>query len=236
AWAAEQLLRSASRVIVQSEIERDRLLGRTPGLNIVVLPNAVSTVQFPLPERQSGRKTIIYLGRMDESKGLSDMVEVSRLLIEQGFKFRFNCYGTGPDKDKFVASMSEVLGENFRYGGVVAGQPKTRALAEADIFLMPSRFEGLPMALLEAMASGCVPVVSNRGSIPTAVDDSRNGFLIEPGDITQIVGKLKFLLSEGETGWEGYRRHARETVRERFDIVGYVEKLNAIYRESVSSR
>jgi glycosyltransferase involved in cell wall biosynthesis len=129
-----------------------------------------------------------------------------------------------------------VLGEGFRYGGIVTGQPKIRALAEADIFLMPSRFEGLPMALLETMASGCVAVVSNRGSIPTAVDDGHNGFLVEPGDLTQIVGKLKFLLSEGEPGWEQLRRNARETIRERFDIAGYVEKLNAIYREIASSK
>ena len=236
AWASEQLLRSASRVIVLSDGERDRLLERTPGLNITVLPNAVSTTNLPLAERTSGTKNIIYLGRLDESKGLGDMVEACRMLIPQGFKFRFSCYGAGPDQKKFVSDMKSILGSDFHFGGVVAGAEKVQALASGDIFLMPSRFEGLPMALLEAMASGCVPIVSNRGAIPTVVDDGRNGFLVEPGDLTQIVGKLKFLLSEGEAGWEAYRRHARETVIERFDIGGYVEKLRSIYLELASAK
>jgi len=54
--------------------------------------------------------------------------------------------------------------------------------------------------------------------------------------LTQIVGKLKFLLSEGEPGWEEYRRNARETVIERFDIGGYVEKLRSIYHELASAK
>src|SRR5678816_1608085 len=121
--------------------------------------------------------------------------------------------------------MTSVLGEDFHYGGIVSGAEKVKALSAADIFLMPSRYEGLSMALLEAMAAGCVPIVSNRGSMPTVVEDGRNGFLVDPGDITQIVGKLKFLLSEGETGWNEYRRNARETVRTRFDMTGYSTKL-----------
>ena len=235
-WLGEKLLRSAQRVIVLSDAEREKLLARTPGLNIAVLPNAVSTTKFPVGDREWGTKNIVYLGRLDESKGLSDMVQVCRMLLPQGFKFRFSCYGAGPDQKKFVSEMKSVLGSDFHYGGVVAGAEKVRVLGAGDIFLLPSRFEGLPMALLEAMASGCVPIVSNRGSIPTVVDDGHNGFLVEPGDLTQIVGKLKFLLSEGEPGWEEYRRNARETVIERFDIGGYVEKLRSIYRELASAK
>jgi glycosyltransferase involved in cell wall biosynthesis len=94
----------------------------------------------------------------------------------------------------------------------------------------------MPLALLEAMAAGCVPIVSDRGSIPTVVEDGRNGFLVAPGDITQIVGKLKFLLSEGATGWNEYRRNARETIRTRFDILDYTEKLRNLYAETASCK
>jgi glycosyltransferase involved in cell wall biosynthesis len=109
-------------------------------------------------------------------------------------------------------------------------------LGAADIFLLPSRFEGLSLALLEAMAAGCVPIVSSRGSMPSVVEDGHNGFLIEPGDIVQLVGRLKFLLSEGETGWNDYRRHARETVRTEFDIKNYVIKLKDIYAETLATK
>lgn len=233
---AEKLLRSASRVIVLSDSEAENILRRSPGLNVSVVPNAVATKDFPDTEREWGTKHIVYLGRLQEAKGLSEMVEACRLLTDQGFKFKFTCFGTGPDQEEFIRRMNGVLGQNFHYGGVISGPEKVQALNSADIFLMPSRFEGLSLALLEAMAAGCIPVVSNRGSMASVVEDGRNGFLVEPGDITQIVGKLKFLLSEGETGWEGYRRNARQTVRQDHDIRQYSEKLQAIYADVSEKR
>lgn len=234
--ASERMLRRAACVIVLSEAEREKLLERAPELSVAVLPNAVATSAYPDRERAWGEKTIAFLGRLDEAKGLSEIVEACRLLTEQGFKFKFACYGTGPDQEKFFRRMRSVIGESFHYGGVVSGEEKVKALEAADIFLMPSRFEGLSLALLESMAAGCIPVVSDRGSIPSVVEDGRNGFLIDPGDITQIVGRVKYLLSEGERGWDEYRSHARETVRSRFDIRDYVRKLNEIYREVCTAR
>ena len=233
---ADMLLRSASRVVVLSEAERESLLKRLPGIDISVLPNAVATARFSEGEKARDVKTIIYLGRLHEDKGLSEMVETCRVLAAQGFKFKFSCFGAGRDQERFTRGMTEVLGDSFHYGGVIAGQAKIKALCSADIFLMPSRYEGLSMAMLEAMAAGCVPIVSNRGAIPSVIEDGRNGFMIDPGDITQVVGRIKYLLSEGERGWDEYRRNARETVRQRFDIGSYVAKLNAIYRELAAAK
>jgi glycosyltransferase involved in cell wall biosynthesis len=228
---ADRLLRTVSRVIVLSGPEAENILKRTPGLDISVVPNAVSSERFSYAERSWGEKTIVYLGRLDEAKGLSEMVESCRQLTAQGFKFNFACYGTGRDQDEFIRRMTSVLGDRFHFGGVIRGVEKVEALRSADVFLMPSRYEGLPLALLEAMACGCVPVVSDRGSIPTVVDDGRNGFLVDPGDITQIVGKLKFLLSEGEPGWDLLRRAARQTIIDGYGLSQYSAKLETIYTE-----
>ena len=233
---AQKLIATASRVVALSQSESERLGRMSSNSTVEVLSNAVVASAFPDADRVWGTKTILYIGRLQEAKGLSEMVEACRLLTAQGFKFKFSCYGTGPDEREFIRRMTGVIGDDFHYGGVVAGEDKIRALASADIFLMPSRYEGMPLALLEAMASGCVPVVSDRGAIPSVIEDGRNGFLVEPGDITQIVGKLKFLLSEGETGWNEYRRNARETIRTRFDIRGYTKKLRNLYLETAASR
>lgn len=233
---ARKLLGAATRVVLLGAAETQRVLQFSPGLKTAVIPNAVFAEDFPDVERVWGTKQIVYFGRLEEAKGLSEMVEACRLLRDQGFKFKFSCYGTGRDQERFIRGMTDVLGDKFHYGGVVAGAEKIRALSAADIFLMPSRFEGLSIALLEAMAAGCVPIVSNRGSMPTVVDDGRNGFLVDPGDITQIVGKLKFLLSEGETGWNQYRRSARDTVRSRFDMITYSEKLRNLYADTLARK
>ncbi len=233
---ARNLLGTAARVAVLGEGEAERIEQFSPEVKTTILPNAVVANDFSDAERPWATKNIIYLGRLQEAKGLSEMVEACRLLKEQGFKFKFSCFGTGPDQQEFVRRMTGVLGDEFHYGGVISGAEKIQALGSADIFLMPSRFEGLSLALLEAMASGCVPIVSNRGSLPTVVEDGRNGFLIDPGDITQIVGKLKFLLSEGETGWNEYRHNARDTVRSRFDMDGYSQKLKGIYAEALAKK
>lgn len=231
AFLADSLLRAAGRVVTLSDIEAVSLRKRSPDLNISVMPNAVPLRDYVPTEREWGMKTIVYLGRLHESKGLSEMVEACRMLLAQGFKFKFVCYGAGPDQDGFVRAMTDLLGENFHFGGVVAGDAKISALQRADIFLMPSKFEGLPLSLLEAMATGCVPVVSGRGAIPSVIDDGRNGFLVEPEDLTQIVGKLKFLLSEGEPGWNDLRENARRTIEHGFDIQQYSQKLKDLYSE-----
>lgn len=233
---AEKLLKNADKIVVLGNAERDNLLKRTPGLDITVLPNAVQVDKIPEPERGHGEKTIIFFGRLNVTKGLEDIVEVCRMLLEQGFKFKFACYGAGPDRDPFVSNMKGLLGEKFHDGGVAFGPRKWQALSEADIFLLPSRHEGLPMAMLEAMAAGCVPVVSDVGTITDVVKDGRNGFIIEPGNLTQIAGKLKMILSESEVAWNDLRENAKKTVRQRYNFADYIAKLDKIYEEVSAKR
>ena len=232
---AEQMLKAVNKIVVLSEAEKQNLLNRTPGLDIAVLPNAVPVDGVPATERGSDEKTIIFLGRIDAAKGLNEIVEAARTLAMNGFVFRFTCFGAGPEKDNFVSKMSAILGNKFHYGGIVSGSEKWNALADADIFLLPSKFEGLPMAMLEAMAAGCVPVVSDVGSVSTVIEEGQNGYLVQPENVTQITGKLKMLLSSG-TDWGKLRENARNTVRERFDIKDYAAKLERLYDEIAAAK
>src|SRR5215213_2836948 len=72
---ARKLLRSAACVIVLGDAEQERILQFSPGLKTAVLPNAVVMKDFPQADRVWGEKHIIYLGRLQEAKGLSEMVE-----------------------------------------------------------------------------------------------------------------------------------------------------------------
>jgi glycosyltransferase involved in cell wall biosynthesis len=223
----KNMLNQANKVIVLSEREKEAILERIPELDIEVLPNAVPVDEIPETERGRHAKNIVYFGRIDANKGLDQIVEACAALKEKGFEFRFNCYGTGPQGREFIDQMLEVLGDDFHYGGVVTGADKWRALAENDVFLLPSKYEGLPMALLEAMAAGCVPVVSNVGSIATVVEDGVNGVFVNETDAAERLGALL----SGDFDLAEMSRRARATIGERFDIKDYVEKLDGIYKE-----
>ena len=222
------LLGHASKVIVLSELEKQAILARLPNLDIDVVPNAVPVDEIPALEKQPGWKKVLYFGRLDTNKGLDTIIEACGKLKDEGLEFDFNCYGTGPDAKEFIDKMLTVLDERFYYGGVVTGADKWRVLAENDIFLLPSKYEGLPMALLEAMAAGCVPVVSDVGSISTVVEDGVNGYLVEPGNAEQVVNRLKDLLA-GDLS--EFSKNARAAIERSFDIKDHVERLNSIYRE-----
>jgi len=198
----------------------------------VVLENAVSLDAVKGGAREAARKTIIFLGRLHESKGLHEIIEACRILEAENFEFQFRCFGAGALKDFFTKEMSEILGDKFFYGGVAGGEQKWDELAASDIFLLPSRYgEGLPMAMLEAMAAGCVVVAADVASVRAVITDGENGFLVEPYNTAQVVEKLKILLS-GEADWEALRRNARATVEERFALGDYIKKLRKIYEET----
>lgn len=234
---AGKMLRAANTVIVLSELEREIIDKRWRGLNIRVLENAVSFDAGKFASRiEAAQKTIVFLGRLHESKGLHEIVEACRALKSENFKFQFKCFGAGALKDFFIAEMSRILGDDFYYGGVISGAEKWNELATSDIFLLPSRYgEGLPMAMLEAMAAGCIVVAADVASVRAVIRDGENGFTVEPYNAAQTIEKLKYLLS-GKADLEILRRNARATVEEKFAFGDYIKKLERVYAEIISSK
>ena len=228
---AEKMLRAADAVVVLSELEKKIIENRWQNLNVRVLENAVAFDEAMPAERKNDEKILIFLGRMHESKGLNEIIEACRHLKNENFEFRFKAFGAGEMKDFFVSEMTKILGEKFQYGGIVSGAEKWRELAQADLFLLPSRYgEGLPMAMLEAMAAGCVVIVSEMASTGAVVENGVNGFLIEPRNVAQLIEKLKLLLS-GKIDLEIFGKNARETIKAKFDLSDYIKRLENIYAE-----
>ena len=226
---SEKMLKTASVVVVLSELEKEIIEKRWQNLNARVLENAVAVSEKQFNKQNSSEKTIIFLGRLHESKGLNEIVQACRTLKSENFEFRFNCFGAGELREFFAAEMTEILGDKFYYGGVISGAEKEKALNDADIFLLPSRYgEGLPMAMLEAMAAGCVVVVSEMASVGAVVKDGENGFTVEPNNVTQLIEKLKLLLSN-EKDLKFLSQNARATIAEKFDLKTYIQELEDIY-------
>lgn len=224
---SEKMLRASDEIIVLSELEKKIIENRWQNLNVKALENAV---EIPALETNEKRKnSILFLGRITESKGLNEIIEAVRALKSENFEFTFKVFGAGEMQNFFVDEMTKILGEKFYFGGVIAGKAKLGELNKADIFVLPSRHgEGLPMALLEAMAAKCVCIASEMASIGAVVKDGENGFLVAPQDVSALIIKLRMILS-ANTNFEVLRKNARKTVAEKFNLRDYIERLEQIY-------
>jgi len=104
------------------------------------------------------------------------------------------------------------------------------AYKNADIYILPSYNEGLPMSILEAMTY-CLPIISTPvGGIPEAVHDGVNGYLINPGDCKALAEKIELLATDKplreQMGLASYK-----LVQEKFDINVIIKQLKEIYQD-----
>ncbi|HPU84427.1 MAG TPA: glycosyltransferase [Candidatus Latescibacteria bacterium] len=104
-----------------------------------------------------------------------------------------------------------------------------------DVFVLSSDWEGLPLALLEAAASGLPVVATDVGGVHEIVQNGKNGWLVEPGNVEQLARRIGALLSDVEMR-ERFGRQARAFVETEFDITRLARETAALYREVLNSR
>ncbi len=184
--AASAIRRHVHATACVSQRCRDDLVKRHrfPADRTFVIPNAVSPSAFAAEDRsprtdEEGLR-LLFLGRIeDASKGVMWLPDIlSRLPAS----VRLTVVGDGPDLRRLQTAMPENAA-GVVYTGAVAADAVPALMAAHDVFLMPSRYEGLPMALLEAMAAGCVPVASAlRGVTDMIIEDGQDGLLFPVGN------------------------------------------------------
>jgi glycosyltransferase involved in cell wall biosynthesis len=218
----------AALVLALSDEWRVNLRRIQPRACIVVLPNAV-----PLPPPQaldrgmeSGR--ILFLGRLGERKGTFDLV---RAFAEIALRFpqaRLVCAGDGAIEEVMALASELGVAGRVECPGWLSAEAARAELARADLFALPSYAEGLPMALLEAMAAGKPVVASSVGGIPSVIADDANGLLVNPGDPAGLVEALSRLLADAAV-----RRRlggaARQTIEEGYSLGTSIRRLTTIY-------
>lgn len=230
---SQSLFNNSQQVIVLSELERKLLKEKFNYAYAKVLSNSIDTSTFKINSvRQLSKNPILlYLGRIEKNKGIVELVEALKLLKNDSI-FRFILCGAGPLTEYCKIECDKFLGENFEFKGVVYGEEKINIIKESNIFLLPSYFEGLPMALLETMAAGVVPIVTNVGSMKYIVENGINGLLVEKYNPQDLYEKMKSIISNHEL-YNLLSINARKNILENFDISNYIIRLNDIYNQAI---
>jgi len=226
-WA----LSSADAVVVLSDQWKYSLVPYAPEARWSVIHNGVS-VPSETRAKSEGPTTFLFLGNLGSGKGVLDLVEATRRLLETGEDCRVLIAGNeteGGEVERLLTTVQQNgLSSHIDYLGVISGSAKDETMRSADVIVLPSYAEGLPMALLEGMAYGLAVLSTNVGGIPELVSEGRDGILIEPGDIDALA-RAMHKLSADKLLAEHMGRAARQKIINEYSMPAMTSKLSQLY-------
>lgn len=237
-WFFRQVIDRTDAVIAMSH-EWMQLNKVVPACRTCYLPNFVNIDEYQSAlethqngVKQTGTLSILYLGYLGQAKGSFDLVDSVDLLHRQGLEMNFHLVGSELNAGERAQLQEKVdaleLGESIHLDQPAYGEKKISFFRAADIFVYPSYHEGVPMAVLEAMASG-LPIIATRvGGLPDLVRE--NGLLIDPGRPDQLAEALAALKRDPGLRLE-MQKNSYAAVCQRFNITKHVADLVEIYRQ-----
>ncbi len=219
----QYLLRSAHLIFVQTEIERDAILGLgIPAERLVLLGMGVDPRECTGGDRLRGRQRwrigadevlIAHLANKSREKGTIDLLQAADRLWKEGVRFRLLL--AGPDMPNFVQywrTRSSV--EPVTRLGVLTEEEKRDFYAAADLFALPSRSDSFGLVFLEAWANGLPCVAYRAGGVAGVIRHEQDGLLVDCGDVAGLAVALRRLIEEPELrrrmGQEGRQRVLRD--------------------------
>lgn len=218
---------ASDAVVALSEYWRDVLVGHVPPSKLHVLPNAVVPAEYD-PDFGTSPLRVVFLSNLVERKGVPALVEAVDALADRSLPpFQVEVAGSGP----FSGEVEGLADRHdwVTYHGYVSEDEKRRLLGEGSVYVLPTHAEGLPIAMLEAMAGGNAVVSTGVGAIPAVVGEE-NGVIVEPRDPDGLADALADLVASPERV-ERMGRRNRQLVRQRYSWADAVETLLSLYED-----
>ncbi len=221
----KKTLEQAERILVIAPYLKEIFEQIVDSDRIILLPNSVS-----LPDRvekdYEGQK-LLFLGRLCREKGIGELLEACKALQEE-FP-RMELYLGGVWEDTALKHQAEALGNRVHDLGWVGPGEKDRLLRECNILLLPSYFEGHPVALLEGMAYGCACIATDIGGVLQMLEPGVNGLTVPVGDAGALLKAIKNCLQD--TGLqERMGMAAAKRIQKEYDIRQNMQTLIKLYR------
>jgi glycosyltransferase involved in cell wall biosynthesis len=219
---------AAHKVVANSRAAAARLLReQVPVRKVAIVPNGLDANRFVLPQRRSPRRKIVVVANLRFEKGHDVLIDAAPAILRRFRDASFEFVGDGAERDALISRARDrgVL-DRITFAGHAEDVPER--LSCADIFVLPSRSEAFPNAVLEAMASGLPTVATGVGGICELIDHGRNGLLVTAGDPETLAAQICRLMDD-EAFASRLSLAARATVQARYSFERMVAQFEDLY-------
>lgn len=240
-WGTRQMLpkiRECDCIIaISSLIEEELLANGFRADQIYRIPNGVEVNHTITPKSDysiANEVSLTYVGRMHWQKGPDLLLDALKKIAElrPDLRWQLTMLGSGPQSSHLKRQAQEYgIADRIKFRGIVDNVPDY--LAKTDIFVLPSRAEGLSNALLEAMAAGLPCVVTNIVANAEVIQDDYNGLLTPEEDEEAMAQSLLYLIDD-ETLRARLGKQARQTVVERYSLDAVADRYVELYQDLLS--
>jgi colanic acid/amylovoran biosynthesis glycosyltransferase len=230
--------RHATFVAVISEHTRGQLcrwISHDDWSKVHVVRCGLRLEEYPEPERHGASdslpRTLVSVGRVAPVKGHRVLLEALLAARIEAGRLRVVIVGDGPERESLEEfARSAGLAQMVEFTGWQSSERVRAVVAAADGLVMPSFAEGLPVAIMESMASGVPVISSDVGGISELVEPGRSGWLVPAGSVAALAAAIEDLLSTPAPRLADMGAEGRHSVARRHDLVSEVATLDDLIR------
>ena len=236
-WIARHVFPLSNKILVFSKNDMKKIEMLAPKEKIEILQNAVKVDDFTSKDKSFKKdlsipehgEVILFLSRLIKEKGVYDLIESITTVVKNYKNVYFIIAGEGPERNRMEMICKEKgIEKEVRFTGHINNKNLLKAYSCADIFVLPTYSEAMPMVILEALAAGLPIITTPIGAIPDIIKDGINGFLIEPNSPKQLAEKILLLLHNKETKKRIGEANI-QLAREEYDVKVILNKLEQLY-------
>lgn len=231
------VFRAADRIIVLGELWK-RMLVKELGIasaRIAVVYNGVPALPPRAGAMTNAPCRLLYVGKLRNEKGLSVLLRALSSARLKEMPWTLTLVGTGERKHFEGLAGELALGGRVQFSGWLESAAVRRILAAADVYVLPSYYEGLPLGLLEALSGGLAVVTTPVGALPEVLRDGESALLVPPGDVAALEEALFRLVTDAALRAR-LQQAARRLYEARFTLAQFVAAIEAEYRRIVRAR
>ncbi len=231
----QKIIRTAlnlcSNLIAVSNESARQLREIVPTAKISIIPNAIETSAFNFAndKKNDGFIRLLFVGAIGKLKGERDLIKALAILRDKNLKVSILGYGA----ENLKSYCDELKISHFiEFLGAVSLEERIKFFQTADIFVLPTYAEAMPMSIIEAMSASLPVISTNVGGIPELITDKCEGFLFAPGNVSALSENI-LLLAEDKNLRIEFGKKAREKARKEFDFGQYTKKLRDFLSEEI---